>query len=142
MRRGCSRAGRQLLDEVGQNDKIAIWKYADKPEQLAEFSQGKETLERIFYTLQPPGVSEANLYDALIAVVDRMRRVTGRKAIILVSSGIDTFSKAKYEDASKAGQDSGTPVYVISLGPALTGSRDFDMDPTARRAVGLETRGN
>ncbi len=114
-----SRAGRQLLDEVGQNDKIAIWKYADKPEQLAEFSQGKETLERIFYTLQPPGISEANLYDALIAIVDRMRRVTGRKAIILVSSGIDTFSQAKYEDASKAVQDSGTPVYVISLGPAL-----------------------
>jgi VWFA-related protein len=114
-----ARAGRQLLDEIGRDDKITIWKYADHPEKLADFSQGKDTLEQMFYTLQPPGASEANLYDALIAVAGAMRPVTERKAIILVSSGIDTFSKAKYEDALQAGRDSGTPVYVISLGPAL-----------------------
>ena len=36
-----SRPGRQLLDEVGCDDKITIWKYADKPEKLADFSRAR-----------------------------------------------------------------------------------------------------
>jgi Ca-activated chloride channel family protein len=44
-----------------------------------------------------------------------MRPVTGRKAIVLVSSGMSTFSKANYEAALKAAGDSDTPIYVISM---------------------------
>jgi hypothetical protein len=38
-----------------------------------------------------------------------------RKAIVVVSTGIDTFSKASYDDALKAARQSDTPIYVISL---------------------------
>jgi len=48
-----------------------------------------------------------------------MQRVTGRKAIVLISTGVDTFSKANYEDVLKAVKESNTPVYVIGLGPVL-----------------------
>src|SRR5438477_342884 len=93
-----ARAGRQLLDELGREDKVAIWKYGDKVEKLADFSQGHETLDRVFQDLGTPEFSETNLYDALIYVVEQMRPVEGRKAIVLISSGVDTFSKAKYEE--------------------------------------------
>jgi VWFA-related protein len=113
------RAGHQLLNVLGREDKIAIWRYADTVEQLADFSQSHDTLDHLFDALKPPGVSEVNLYDALIFVSERMRPVKGRKAIILISSGIDTFSKATLEDALKAVRDSNTPIYVISLGAVL-----------------------
>jgi hypothetical protein len=48
-----------------------------------------------------------------------MKTVTGRKALIVITSGVDTFSKAKYDDALNAVRDSGTPVYIINLGPDL-----------------------
>jgi hypothetical protein len=48
-----------------------------------------------------------------------VRRVTGGKAIILVSSGVDTFSKASYDDALNAVRNSNTPIYVISMLPTL-----------------------
>ena len=48
-----------------------------------------------------------------------MKSVQGRKAIVLISSGVDTFSKSKYEDALRAARDSDTPIYVISLAPVL-----------------------
>jgi VWFA-related protein len=48
-----------------------------------------------------------------------MRAVTGRKALILISSGIDTFSKASYEDAVKAAAGSDFPIYTISLARSL-----------------------
>lgn len=113
------RAGRQLLDELGREDKVAIWKYSDKVEKVTDFSQGHETLDRVFQDLGTPEFSETNLYDALIYLVEQMKSVQGRKAIVLISSGVDTFSKSKYEDALSAARDSDTPIYVISLAPVL-----------------------
>jgi Ca-activated chloride channel family protein len=70
-------------------------------EQLADFSKGQDILSGSVYTLESPGISETNLYDAVIAGLERMRPVTGRKAILLISSGIDTFNKASLDDALK-----------------------------------------
>ena len=39
-----------------------------------------------------------------------------RRAVILVASGIDTFSKINYGDARKVLQNSGVPVYIIGTG--------------------------
>jgi hypothetical protein len=38
-----SRAANQFLSEIGRNDRVAIWKYADKVEQICDFSQGYDT---------------------------------------------------------------------------------------------------
>jgi hypothetical protein len=63
-------------------------------------------------------VSEANLYDALIAALGQMRAQSGRKALILISSGVDTFSKATFEDALQAARTSMVPIYAINDGVA------------------------
>ena len=110
-----SRAGRQLQDVLGPKDKVAVWKYSDKVEKIGEFSQGGQTLDHLLAELGDPQFSETNLYDAVIAIVQQMRTVKGRKAIILISSGVDTFSKAKYEDALNAARTSDTPIYVLGL---------------------------
>jgi VWFA-related protein len=39
-----------------------------------------------------------------------------RRAIILVASGIDTFSKINYGDARKVTQNAGIPIYIIGTG--------------------------
>jgi VWFA-related protein len=114
-----SSAARQLLDVLGREDKIAVWKYNDKVEKLVDFSQGRENLDEQLRELGPPEFSDTNLYDALIFAIEQMRPLTGRKAVILISSGIDSFSKAKYEDALRAARDSDTPIYVVSLVPVL-----------------------
>jgi VWFA-related protein len=129
-----SAAGRQLLEAVGHEDRVAIWKYADQPALLADFSTDHGKLQPLLYSLQPPGVSEANLFDAAIAVLARMKSVSGRRAVILVSSGLDGFSKAKLEDAVNAAKSSDTPVYAISLGKVLQNAATLfgDETPAAR----------
>ena len=109
-------AGRQLLDVVGRDDKIAILKYDAKLETLADFNRGHEALDKVFDQLATPGFSEANFYDALLETLNRMREVSGRKAIIVISSGVDTFSKANYQQILQTAQDSATPIYTIGLG--------------------------
>src|SRR6267154_1414473 len=113
------RAGREFLNVIGRDDKIAVFKYDDKLQTLADFGQGHETLEKIFNHVDPPAPSEANFYDALIETLTRMKGISGRKAIILITSGVDTFSKANFQQVMQAAQDSATPIYSIGLGPLI-----------------------
>jgi hypothetical protein len=73
-----------------------------------------------FLKLGTPELSETNLYDAIIFILGQMRPVTGRKAIVLISSGIDTLSKAGYDDLLRTAENSDTPIYVVSLAPVLS----------------------
>jgi Ca-activated chloride channel homolog len=108
--------GRQLLDVVGRDDKIAIFKYDANVETLVNFNQSHDVLDSVFNRLTAPGFSEANFYDALLGTLDQMKNVPGRKAIIVISSGIDTFSKTTYQEVLRAAQVSSTPIYSIGLG--------------------------
>jgi VWFA-related protein len=48
-----------------------------------------------------------------------MSGIEGRKAILLVSSGVDTFSKLTLDKTRKILQESGVPIYAIGLMQAL-----------------------
>jgi VWFA-related protein len=114
-----ARAAQQLLDEISPEDKVTFWKYSDKVQKVAESTQGREDVRTELIAMGTPEVSETNLYDAILATLAEMRPVRGRKAIVLITSGIDTFSKAHYEDARKAAEESDSPIYVLSLTQVL-----------------------
>jgi len=96
------RVAYQMLDELGRQDKIAIFRYGDRLERLADFSRGHEVLEELLTDFDRPEFSELNFYDALISTLNYMKPVSGRKAVVLISSGVDTFSKTRYEDVLRA----------------------------------------
>ena len=53
---------------------------------------------------------EKSDYQGMIAVKSK------RRAIILVASGIDTFSRINYDQARRIIQEAGIPIYIISTG--------------------------
>jgi VWFA-related protein len=65
--------------------------------------------------LRIPGFSESNIFDALTDMADRMSNIDGRKAILVIASGRDTFSKITYDKARRSLQSSGVPIYSISI---------------------------
>jgi hypothetical protein len=97
---------------------------------LTDFVPRGDALDSVLFSLAPPDVSETNLFDAVVFAVKNMGSVPGRKAIILFSSGLDTFSKATYEEALAAAGKGDTPIYVVSLTPVL------------RQMIQLETAAN
>lgn len=107
------------MDTLGPEDTGAVWTHADTMQQLADFTQNPQTLDPVLMRLQPPEVSETNLYDALIDAERRMGSVRGRKAIVLISRGIDTFSKATAADVVNAARQCGTPIYIVNLGSVM-----------------------
>ncbi len=44
-----------------------------------------------------------------------MNEIEGRKAIVLLSTGVDTFSKLTFDKTRKALQNAGVPIYGIGL---------------------------
>lgn len=101
------------------DDYVAVIAYDMKEEILSDFTTDKRQTYEALQRLRIPGFSEANLFDALADTEDRMSKIEGRKAILLLSSGVDTFSKLTYDKARHAIQDGGVPVYAISLMQAL-----------------------
>jgi len=97
------------------DDYIAIIAYDLRSEILADFTNDKSKINEAMQRLRIPGFSESNMFDALTDTADRMSKIEGRKAIVLISSGIDTFSKITYDKARKMLQESGVPVYPIGI---------------------------
>jgi len=106
---------RPLFEALGRNDKLAVFTYADRLETVVTFDQPLANLDVILDNLKSPGFAEANLYDALIDVLNRTKDVDGRKAVLLITTGLDTFSHATFDDVVRAAQRSATPVYCIGL---------------------------
>jgi Ca-activated chloride channel homolog len=106
---------RQFLDRLHSDDKVAIFAYNGKLETLADFNQPRDADNTALDQLGTPPESELNFYDALIETSNRMRNVSGRKALIVVSSGLDTFSKASYQQVLGAARESAITIYTIGL---------------------------
>jgi hypothetical protein len=53
-----------------------------------------------------------------------------RRAIVLVASGIDTFSKINYDETRKVVQNAGIPLYIISTGNLYYKKYEHLLGPT------------
>ena len=69
--------------------------------------------------LRIPGFSESNLYDALTDVADRMSDIEGRKAILYIGSGMDTFSKITFDVTRRKLQTASVPIYALGTLQAM-----------------------
>jgi Ca-activated chloride channel family protein len=97
------------------DDYMAVIAYDIKPEILSDFTNNRAQTQEALHRLTIPAWQEANLFDALTDTADRMSGIEGRKAILVLTSGIDTFSKITFDKARKMLQESGVPIYAISL---------------------------
>lgn len=83
----------QFASTLRPQDWVAVVSYDMKPHIITDFTQDKREVFAAINTLQIPGFSETNLFDALYDTLDRVDRLEGRKYVVLISSGVDTFSK-------------------------------------------------
>src|SRR5947209_10298702 len=105
-----------------KDDWIALISYDIKAHILQDFTQDKRAIGGALSTLRPGMAmsAETNLFDALYETLDRLESVAGRKYIILVSSGRDTFSKRTLDQILKKVQASkDIVIYSISTGQAM-----------------------
>ncbi len=108
-------AAHQLLSTLTPVDRVQAWTYGDTVHNLNDTFEDAATADRRVLGLEDPSFSESDLSDSLLFVAGRMKLVKGNKAIILLSSGINTFSKATYQDMVSSLKDTDVTVYVVGL---------------------------
>ncbi|HEY6302457.1 MAG TPA: VWA domain-containing protein [Terriglobales bacterium] len=100
-----------------KDDWVAVESYDMRPQILVDFTQDKRAIISALNGLRVPGFSERNLFDALFDTLDRIDRIEGKKYIILVSSGADTFSKLTLDQIlKKVKSTKDVTIYPISIG--------------------------
>jgi VWFA-related protein len=104
-----------FVQTLKPEDYAAIIAYDMRTSILSDFSNDRQKTMEALSLLRIPGFSESNMFDALSDTANRMSKIEGRKAILLIASGLDTFSKITFDKARKSLQESGVPIYSIEM---------------------------
>jgi Ca-activated chloride channel family protein len=137
------RAAAIFLDALAPPDEAMVIAVSGRVETVAplgaDFAQAKRAVER----LDP--WSTTALHDAILEAVDVVQAGTGRRALVLVSDGVDRYSRASADDVTAHVRQRDVMIYSVALAKAppplfvelaaLTGGRPFH----ARDAAALET---
>jgi Ca-activated chloride channel family protein len=121
-----------FLGTLRPDDYLAVIAYDLRPEILSDFSTNRQDAQEAMSRLRFAGFSEANLFDSLVFTAERMQDIEGRKAIVVMSSGIDTFSKLTFDKTRRALQEAGVPIYTFGLMQAMRIVAEGRMGPIAQ----------
>jgi VWFA-related protein len=110
-------ASYSFANTLQKDDWIAVAYYDMQPHILVDFTQDKKAVYGALNQLRIPGFSETNLFDALYDTLDRLDRVEGKKYVILVTTGVDTFSKLTLDKIMKKIKDTkDVTIFPVSVG--------------------------
>lgn len=109
-----------LFSNLKQQDWIALETFDMKTRVEQDFTQNKEEVIYAINRLYFPGFSESNVYDTLLETVDRLKDVKGKKSIVIIASGVDTFSKHNLDQTMKQLRQSDVTIFCIGLSQFLT----------------------
>jgi VWFA-related protein len=105
-----------FANSLRKDDWVAVIGYDMRPTILCDFTRDRRELERTLRQFQYPVTDYSNLSDALIDTLDRTQEIEGKAAVILLSTGLDTFSRHTYDEALEKCKQANASIYAISLG--------------------------
>ena len=108
-----------FLRHLKQNDWVSLVTFDMRPRLEVDFTQNKEEVEAALQHLYFPGFSESNVFDALLDTIDRLKDVKGKKSILLMASGVDTFSKHTLDQTLKLVRQTDVTIFAVGLGRPL-----------------------
>jgi VWFA-related protein len=136
---------------VKPKDFISIVAYDIRPTPIVDFTDDPAKLAAAINLLirNNPAFTESNMFDALQFVLRGgkgdsvvleenksekteyagLYEVEARTAVLLIASGLDTFSKINFDQARKIVENSGVPIYVIGTGNLFLKKYDQYLDP-------------
>ena len=142
-----------LSQFIKPEDFVSVIAYDMRPTPLTDFTNDPNRIQQVISLLlhNQPAFSESNLYDALkltlvggrgdsVVLENAKERTTEysgmvsvpggrRKAVLLVASGLDTFSKINMDQARKIVQNAGIPIYIVGTGQLFVKKYGDLMDP-------------
>jgi Ca-activated chloride channel family protein len=110
----------RFLDKLREEDVAAVYKFDSKVEQVQEFSTGRD-LAPMAFGIRAKGMTTLNdaIVDAAKALAQRPEK---RKAIIVLSDGMDTYSRASSDKAVESALAIGATIYAVDMSASEGGA--------------------
>jgi len=106
-----------FLNRLRDEDWIALVGFDMRPRILVDFTRNKDEIYQALRTLEfPSGFREVNTFDALLDVLDRLKDVEGKRSIVLVGTGLNSFSRNTWDETVRRVREAETGVSVYALG--------------------------
>jgi len=109
-----------LLEGLAPDDQVALGTYDQSARLAMSFTADKNALagaiDRLRYNL---GMADLNLFDSLAAALDWLAPLPGKKAIVLLSTGLDTSGAGRYEALLQKLRASEVVILPVALGGEL-----------------------
>ena len=108
-----------FLSNLKPNDWVALETFNMRSNVEVDFTHNRDDVMRGLYQMVYPPFSESNLFDALADVLDRMKDVKGKKSVLVLASGIDTFSRMNLDQVMKRLRETDATVFTVGVGEQL-----------------------
>ena len=112
----------RFLDRLRDEDVAAVYKFDSKVERVQDFSGGRD-LAPMAFGLRAKGLTRLN--DAIVDAVKALaERPEVRKAIVILSDGMDTSSKVTSDKAIESALGIGATIYAVDMSASGNGSNN------------------
>jgi Ca-activated chloride channel family protein len=103
----------QFADNLRADDVMSIYQFSDNVKQLQDFSNSHDVSDYV-WDIKAKGMTM--IYDCLIDADDALsKREERRRAVLLISDGMDNHSSHKLDDAIKKTLGANVSVYSVDL---------------------------
>jgi VWFA-related protein len=101
-------------------DYVAVMAYDLQTHILSDFTNNQQVIAQSLNSLTMPGFTDTDMFDALYETLDRTSRIEGRKYILLIGTGRDTFSKITFDKIlAKIKATPNVTIFTIGTGALL-----------------------
>ncbi|HEX8746176.1 MAG TPA: VWA domain-containing protein [Pyrinomonadaceae bacterium] len=105
-----------------RKDRVAFATFDDDINLRQDFTEKLDLLDKAVDSVKKPGRQTA-LYDAIWQFCDeKMRGVPGRRVLVIITDGDDTYSRATLREAIDIAQRTETIIFAISTKAGMSGS--------------------
>jgi VWFA-related protein len=114
-----------FAQQLQPDDYVAVVTYDLKTQILTDFTQDKRVVYQSLNMLTIPGFKETDMFDAVYTTLDRLSRIEGRKYVVLIGSGYDSFSKINLDKVlAKIKATPNVTIFSVGTGQAarITGN--------------------
>lgn len=109
-----------FASQLQPQDWVGVVYFDVKPHVLLDFTQDKQAIFSALNSLRFPGFSETDIFDSMYDTLDRLDRIPGRKELVVVASGRDTFSKITLDQTlKKIKMTPNVTIYTVCTGEAF-----------------------
>ena len=105
-----------FINSLRPDDWAALVAFDIRPEILTDFTKNKSELYDGLRRMRIPAYRETALYDAVYDTLQRLDNVDGKKAVFLLSTGLDTISKHTYGETLRKAETSDSVIYSVGMG--------------------------